>query len=78
MELCQGRFGGSGKGCAPEGGGHGTAPQGSGHGPELLELREHLGTTLTHGLGLCGAVWNRGLGPMVLLGPFQLRIFCFL
>ena len=73
----RGGLGGSGKGCAPQGSGHGTAPQGRGHGHELLELREHLGTALIHRVWILGGpVGIQRLDSMVLLGPFQHRLFC--
>lgn len=48
-------------------------PRGSAHGPRSLELREHLDTALSHG----GWVWVVLCGArlVILVGPFQLRIF---
>ena len=46
----------------------GTAP--------VLEFKEHLDTALRHRIWiLSGSVWSQGLDLMVLMGPFQLRIF---
>lgn len=52
------------------------APQGSHHDPRLLELKEHLDSSLRH-LVWClgGAVWSRELDSMILVGPFQLGMY---
>ena len=52
------------------------AAQGSGHGPELPEFKEHLDTSLRHRVWfLGGPVWSQELDSMILVGPFQLKIF---
>ena len=45
-------------------------PQGMGMSSRLPELREHLDSALMHRVGLLGC-----LDSMILVGPFQLRIF---
>jgi len=49
MELCQGRGSwGLGTGAAPQGGGHGAGCPGLWARPPVLELKEHLDSTLRH------------------------------
>jgi len=56
---------------------NGAAPKGSERSPELLELREHWDTALSHKVWAWGGpLWGQGLGSMVLEGPFQPGIFC--
>jgi len=52
------------------------APHGSGHNPELLEFWERLGKALRGRVCVLGGpVWRQGLDSVVLVGPFQHRIF---
>ena len=51
--------------------------QGSGHSPELVEFKECLNNALRHWVWILdGAVQSRELNLMILLSPFQLKIFC--
>lgn len=54
------------------------APQGMDTTPRLLELKESLDNAPRHAQGgIVGvSVQGWGLGSMILVGPFQLRIFC--
>lgn len=53
------------------------APQGSGNGPELPEFKECLDTALRHGVCILGGpVSRQWLDSMILVGFFQLGIFC--
>ena len=82
MELCQGR--GSwrlGTGSAPQGGGHGTGCPGQWAQPKCQSSRCILDNALRHRVLsdiwiLSGPVWSQELGSMILVGPFQLTIFC--
>lgn len=53
------------------------ALQGSGDGPKLSELKELLISATRHRIWILGgAVRSQELDSMVLVDPFQLRIFC--
>jgi len=53
------------------------APQDSRHGPRPLEFKDCLDTVLSHMVWFWGGpVWNQKLDSMILMGPFQHRIFC--
>lgn len=46
-------------------------------GPELLEFNKPLDSTLRRRISILGGpVWGQELGTMILVGPFQLGIFC--
>ena len=52
------------------------AVEGRGHSPELTEFRESLDTALRHRVWILGGpVWSQELDS-ILMGPFQLRVFC--
>jgi len=78
MKLCQGRDSwGLGTGAAPEGSGHGMGCPGQWARPQVLEFKEHLESTLRHrGWILSGPVSRQELYLMILMCPFQLRMFC--
>ena len=45
--------------------------------PSLTEFKKHLDNALRHRVWfLGGPVWSQELDSMILVGPFQLRIFC--
>lgn len=68
---------GLGKGSVPEGSRHGTAPQHSEHSLELLKFKEHLKTTPSHKVWTLGNPAGRQeLDSVILVYPFQLRMFC--
>jgi len=53
-----------------------TTPQGSRHGFELLELREHWDTALSHkGCVSKGLLWSQELDSMILKDSFPLGTF---
>jgi len=53
------------------------AAQGSGHSPKLQEFKEHLDNSLRYHVWiLCGPVWSQELNSMILVGTFQLGLFC--
>ena len=73
MELCQGRGSwGLVMGSASQGGqGMEQAAQGSG-----CTLQEFMDNTMRHRVWILGGpVWSQELESVVLVGPFQLRIF---
>lgn len=48
----------------------------SGHNPKQPELKKHLDNALSHiDCFLGGAVWEQKFDLVILMGPFQLRIF---
>ena len=53
------------------------AAQGCGHGLRLPEFKKCLDTALSHGVWILGgAVWSWELDPVILVGLFQLGIWC--
>jgi len=49
------------------------AAQGSGHGPKVMEFRERLDNI---GFVFWVVVWSKELDSMILMHPFQVRVFC--
>ena len=53
------------------------AVEGRGHSPELTEFRESLDTALRHRVWILGGLeWSQELDSVILVGPFQLGVFC--
>lgn len=50
------------------------AAQGSRHSTKLLELRKYWDITLRHTVWVV-AVWSQGLHSVILVSPFQCKIF---
>jgi len=52
------------------------APQGCGHSTKPAEVQE-LSNTLRHRVRILGSLmWSQELDSVILVGPFQLRLFC--
>jgi len=53
------------------------APQGSGCSPKLREFKKCEDSALSFMAWFLGdPVWSQGLGSVILMGPFQLGVFC--